>query len=493
MNLLVRFSRNLSFVLWARGFSAVASLVFLATAARAFGVATFGKLVFVLASTSFMELAFCGSADSILVREQTRQPDDYEQHFSACFFLQGCFALTVLVVTAILAILWRGDWLLSRGVIFAGLATTCQVMFVIPVAFFRSVHKMYFEATLITVERVFFLLGLLSVIYGHRSPVLIFVCLAATMGTKAVVAYAWFLRRWPVRKLQLRVPQLAYFWKESLPMMGVALLLSVHCRIDLFVMKALTSAEQLGIYAASFRAMEMLRTIPVDVITAAFPIFCSVAASQAGTEGQFRRVYGTFVRLGLLAATLGTGLAILFAGQLTHLLFGAKFTGSVLPMRILLVAFPMMLWNQIDNITLTATNRQKFMFYALLAAVTFQGLFDLLAISRWGAVGAGTGFVTGEAVLLIGTLATLVPLALDLKPTVASAAKLAVIVGILLWLGTVMKTSSWITGSIFAGGFVILMVLFRVATSDDVYAVSALTGRFLRSNKVDAAAGAIGS
>ena len=489
MNVLVRFSKNLSFVLWARGFSAAASLVFLGTAARSFGVAIFGKLVFVLASTSFMELAFCGSADSILVREQTKRPDDFESHFSACFFLHACFALIVLLVSATLAALWRGDWLLSRSVIFAGLASACQIMFVIPVAFFRSVHKMYFEATLITIERVLFLLGFLSVIYAHHSAVLIFACLATTMGLKAVVAYAWFLRRWPIRRLQLRLPDLAYFWKESLPMMGVAVLFSVHCRIDLFLMKALSTADQLGIYAASFRAMEMLRTVPVDVITAAFPIFCSVAANQVGEGSQFRRVYGTFVRLGLLAATLGTSLAILFANQGTHLLFGAKFGGSVLPLRVLLIAFPMMLWNQIDNITLTATNRQKFMFYSLLAAVTCQGLFDVLAISRWGAVGAGAGFVSGEAVLLIGTLATLVPLSLGLKPTLGSAAKLAAIVGILFWLNTVVKTSSWMTGTIFAGGFLVLLVLFRVATTDDVYAISTLTGRALRSiRKADAAA-----
>ncbi len=475
------FSRNLSFVLWTRVLSALVNLTFLAFAARAFGVVNFGKLVFVLATTSFMELAFCGSADSILVREQTRNPEHWKDHFWACAFLHGCFALIVVATSASLAVYWRADWNLSRGLMLAGAASAFQVMFAVPVAFFRSEQKMYFEAALITAERILFLLGFVSILSVRGGIVRILGCLALTMGMKAVAGYLWFLRRWPIPGFRLRLVKVGYFWKESIPMMGVALLLSAHCRVDLFLTKALSSAEQLGIYAASFRAIEMARVLPVDVITAAFPIFCSVAARKTDDD-QLGRMYNTFVRLGLMVALLVTGIGILYADKGIRLLFGGNFTGTVLPIRILLMAFPLMFWNQIDNITLTATQRQKYMFYALIVAVACQSAFDGIFISRLGAIGAGAGFVVGEAILLFGTLLAMAPLALGLKQAVCTALKLAVVVLIVSALGSwVRPWSALLAGAIFTAVFIMLLLPFRVLGKEDVLALRQAKNQAWRS------------
>ena len=451
--------------------SGLVSLTFLAIAARTFGVVNFGKLVFVLATTSFLELAFCGSADTILVREQTQKPQEREDNFWACLFLHGCFALIVVAVTVSLAIYWRSDWGLSRGLVLGGMASGLQVLFVVPVAFFRSEQNMFFEATLITAERSLFLVGLLTIIAVHGGMVNILGCLALSMGMKTIAAYVWFFRRWPVHRFRPRIAKLWYLWTESIPMMGVALLLSIHCRVDLFMMKAFSSAEQLGIYGASFRAIEIARVLPVDVITAAFPIFCSVAAND-NNDDQFGRMYRTFVRLGLLVAVLTTGIGIFYAEHGTRLLFGSKFTGTVFPLRILLLAFPLMFWNQIHNITLTATRRQKFMFYALLAAVACQSAFDIVFVSRKGAAGAGAGFVIGEAILLIGTLVAVIPLSLGLRQTIRTATKLLSVCIVVCLLGFFLRAFSPVLASgtpIVA--FVFLLLLFGVLNEQDMSAL----------------------
>ena len=482
MSLVRHFSKNLSFILWSRVLSAVVNLTFLGVSARHFGVVNFGKLVFILATTSFMELAFCGSADSILVREQTRNTGDWRQNFWACIFLHGCFALTAAVVTGTLAVHWHGDWTLSRGLIFAGMASAFQIMFVVPVAFFRAEQKMSFEATLITAERIFFLAGFLTIVVRRGPMVAIFGLLALSMGMKALAAYLWFFRRWPVGSFSPQLDKLGYLLRESVPMMGVALLLSVHCRVDLFLTKALSSAEQLGIYAASFRAFEMFRVLPVDVITAAFPIFCSMAMGKDRQEARFQGTYSTFVRLGLMLAVLGTGVGVLYAGYGTRLLFGARFTGTVAPARILLLAFPLMFWSQINNITLTATGRQRSMFYVLLAVVGWQTAVDVLFVPRAGAVGAGAAFLTGEAVMLAGTLAAIAPLTLGLKRSLRTAGKLGAVSIAACCLGTCVRSSSvWALGTLFLGAFVLLIFLFRVLTEQDVSALKQGANRVWRS------------
>ena len=467
--------------MWARVVSVAVNLTFLGICARAYGVVEFGQLIFVLATTSFMELIFCGSADSILVREQVRNPHDREENLRACGFLQGIFSLIVVLASFSIAFYFRREWNVSRGLVFAGIASACQILFSIPVAHFRSEQNMFFEAVLITGERLLFLCELLVVVAMKAPMVFIFAGLMISMGAKTIVGYAWLYRRVPVRLKQPASSGLRYFWRESLPLMGITLTLSLHWRVDLFLMKVLSSAEQLGVYAASFRAIEMLRIVPVDVITSAFPIFCAAAVGQAGSN-QLGRAYGVLVKLALCSALLVTAVGLLLAPAATRLLFGGAFANAVVPLRILILSFPLIFWNQIDSMTLTATNRQRWMLFSLVGALAGQLLFDLILIPRRGAAGAGFGFALGEAALLAGTLLAVAPLAIDVKQCLRIFGKLGV-AALVLWLLVVRlhDSSLLIAGVFLLPAYLLLLVLLNVVTRAEISAIKASIGKFVRS------------
>ena len=481
MSLATQFSKNLSFIVWARGISVAVNLTFLGISARAYGVVEFGQLIFVLATTSFMELIFCGSADSILVREQVRNFNDREENLRACALLHGIFSLVVILASFSIAWYFRRDWNVSRGLMFAGIASACQILFSIPVAHFRSEQNMFFEAVLITGERLLFLSGLLIVVATKAPMVSVFACLMISMATKMTIGYAWLFRRVAVRVVTPAAGRLSYFWVESLPLMGISLILSLHWRVDLFLMKVLSSAEQLGVYAASFRAMEMLRIVPVDVITSAFPIFCAAAASQAGNN-QLARAYSGLVRLALCSAVLVTVVSFWLAPTATRLLFGGGFANAVAPLRILILSFPLIFWNQIDSITLTATGRQRWMLFSLMGALACQLLVDLILIPRRGAAGAGFGFALGEAALLAGTLAAVVPLAIDITQFLRMFAKL-IVSALALWflIGWFHGSSLVIAGVFLLPAYLLLLVLLNVVTRAEIAWAKASLGRLVRS------------
>ncbi len=218
------------------------------------------------------------------------------------------------------------------------------------------------------------------------------------------------------------------------------------------------------------------------MITAAFPIFCSMVSGQDKQEARFQGTYATFVRLGLMLAVLGTGIGVLYTGYGTRLLFGARFTGTVAPARILLLAFPLMFWSQINNITLTAAGRQRFMFYVLLAVVGCQTAVDVLFIPRAGAVGAGAAFLTGEAIMLAGTLAAIAPLMLGLNQSLRTAGKLVAVSIAACILGMSGRTSpAWVLGALFLGAFALLLLLFRVLTEPDMSFLKQGANRVWRS------------
>lgn len=457
------------------------NLTFLGISARTYGVAEFGKLIFVLATTSFLELIFSGSADSILIREQVRNPNDREENLRACASLHSVFSLMVVLASIGIALYFRRDSNVSWGLVLAGIGSACQILFCIPLAHFRSEQNMFFESVLITGERLLFLCGLLTVVALKAQMVFVFACLMTSMATKTTIAYAWLFRRIAVRASTPAAAKLRYFWIESLPLMGVTLMLSLHWRLDLFLMKALSTAEQLGIYAASFRAMEVLRIVPVDVITSAFPIFCAAAASQAGTN-QLGRAYSGLVRLALCTALLVTAVGFLFAPIATRFLFGGAFASAVVPLRVLIVSFPLIFWNQINSITLTATDRQRWMLFSLVGALACQLLVDLVLIPRRGAAGAGLGFVLGEVALLLGTLFAITPLAIDIKRCLGVFGKL-VAAALVLWLlvGQLYRSSVWLAVVVVLPAYLLLLLLLNVMTRAEISMFTATLGTFVRS------------
>ncbi len=200
-----------------------------------------------------------------------------------------------------------------------------------------------------------------------------------------------------------------------------------------------------------------------------------------------------FVRLGLMVAVLGTGVGVLYACWGTRLLFGARFAGTVTPARILLLAFPLMFWSQINNITLTATGRQRFMFYVLLAVVGCQTIVDVLFIPRAGAIGAGTAFLAGEAIMLIGTLAAIAPLTLGLKHSLRTAGKLVAVLMSACFLCLRVRTSSAWVLALFLGAFSLLIFLFRVLTEQDVSSFKQGANRAWRSVRGPVAVETVGT
>jgi O-antigen/teichoic acid export membrane protein len=156
----------------------------------------------------------------------------------------------------------------------------------------------------------------------------------------------------------------------------------------------------------------------------------------------------------------------------------------MLPARILLLAFPLMFWSQINNITLTAKGRQQGMFYVLLAVVVCQAAVDVLCVPRAGAAGAGTAFFAGEATMLVGSLTAISALTLGLKKSLRTAGKLVAVLTAACLLGLrlgQLSTSVWVPGALFLVTFACLATVFRVLTEPDMFALKRGAHRVWRS------------
>ena len=151
----------------------------------------------------------------------------------------------------------------------------------------------------------------------------------------------------------------------------------VNTRLDVMIIPAFLGAASVGLYSVATNVSWMVATVSASLSSIVFP-----AAAARGLAGRYTVVKSLYATLALsivLAATIAA-----FAGVGVRLVYGADFSGSVTPLRILLVGTVLYAAAGVACSGLYAVNRP---FTAALAqftaaAVTVVGL--LLFLRRGG-------------------------------------------------------------------------------------------------------------
>src|SRR5262245_56267968 len=147
----------------------------------------------------------------------------------------------------------------------------------------------------------------------------------------------------------------------------------VNARLDLMIIPAFLGAASVGLYSVATNVSLMVATVSGSLGSIVFP--AAAARGLAGRHTVVKSLYATLALSIVLAATIAA-----FAGVGVRLVYGADFSGSVTPLRILLVGTVLYAAAGVACSGLYAVNRP---FTAALAqftaaAVTVVGLLLFL-------------------------------------------------------------------------------------------------------------------
>lgn len=174
---------------------------------------------------------------------------------------------------------------------------------------------------------------------------------------------------------------------------------SLYVYTALVLTSLVSTQEETGLFAASFRVYAIAAAIPGVLVTTAFPLL-----SRAARDDRERLRYAT-QRLFEGTAVLGGAALItcvLGAAPIIAVVAGPKYHGAVDVLRIqgtaLALTFVISTW----GFTLLAMHRHREMVRANAVALVISAVTVLLLARSHGAVGAAFGTLLGEAWLAFG-------------------------------------------------------------------------------------------
>ena len=394
-----RLVKNSSWLFLAEIFSKLTALGIQIIAARYLGGEGFGVFGFAFIATGVVLDFIDNGLKVFLIRSISRNPDLTDDYLRSIFALKWFLSFLSILIFCAVIVLFPLDHETLKVVAIIGVALVINGYTEMYLGVFRAFEQMPLVSKLMIFQRIlFFGFGLLVLLTGYHV-----VEFSAAFLISSIVSF--FLARMQLKKPRHDLKKgfdwilIRKIFNDSLPICGVVFFSYIYFCVDSILLFLMVGKSGTGYYFAAFKIIESLALLLASVRGAFFPILSRTSSHK---DDRFNRLWKEAARyLFILGLPISAGTAVL-APQLIGALYGPHYgiTGPIL--QIMVIPFFLLILNEfIAYILLSADKTDKVLNIALTGAI-FNIVFNLLAIPKWGLMGAAV--VAGLTQLLLFVL-----------------------------------------------------------------------------------------
>ncbi len=398
-----KYLSNTGWLMFGKTLSLLVSFVM----ANYLGAKLYGDLNFALALVTITAAVGALGLDTFIIREIINEPDKRDQILGTALWLRLLTNTLLIPVTVAIYLL---DYYFSGQ---QGNALTLMVILLSLTSVFKSFNVIdaYFQSQVqskyvVHVQNICLITSAIVkiVIVSLKLP-LIFIVMALVfdamiLAVGLVIIYqrkGISILRWTFSKQ--RAKQLL---QKSFPLILSAIMVTVYMKIDLIMLKKVSS-EAVGIYSAAANLSEAWFFIPTAIITSVFPAI--INARKTDINRYVKRLGNLYDLLVYISLPVAIFISF-FASQIIHLLYKNRFGGAeaILPIHIWSGLFVFL--GVASSQYLLAEGYTKISFYRTAAGAVVNILLNLWLIPKYAGVGASIAtliacFVSTFYVLLI--------------------------------------------------------------------------------------------
>lgn len=281
-------------------------------------------------------------------------------------------------------------------VIFCGYGILSS-FFQLSFAVFRAYERMGYETFILVAEKIVISgFGIALLVQGYG---LLWFCGVFLVGGAVSLALSLFFihKNFFPLKFSLEPQFSRQLLRRALPFGLSMFLVNVYDRVDILMLTAMTSASEVGLYAAAYKLLSLTNLVPMILVTALFPALSREAA--LGSEEAARIFtkglkYLTFLALPMIAG------AMVLADELVVFMFGPEFQKAAPALQILSWVSGILFLNIFLATLLTAANQQKKLVYVQICGLITNVSLNLILIPKYSFVGAALATLATEGLVL---------------------------------------------------------------------------------------------
>lgn len=364
---------------------------------RYLGPQDFGRYAFVLGVGSWLVALAQSSGTTALLVLAAQDRQDARSLIWPGLKIQASIGLIAILISL------PSVWILSQDVglllpiVIYGLGNLAYIIVSVPVSIFRGLDRMEWGLAFSASGVMTVILVTAVVIFdlGFEST---FIPYAFSQFIILAVIFPTALRRLPEERRTRSSALRSQLWRMSVALWGMTLFQSLHWRIGLLALQAISGSHVVGIFSAAGKLVENLRVIPWFLLLAVLPSFAQRAKLnreliQPLMERALR--YVLFLAFPLVAVLT------LFGPKIIDLLYTAEYAMSIRVFMIALIGLIPLFAHWVFLNSMISLRMERQLIFAYIIGIFIELIFDILFIPLWGASGAAAGYVIGEVVVAI--------------------------------------------------------------------------------------------
>lgn len=338
MNLSNQVARNTIVQIIGKTISTIAGLIALAVMARYLGQAGFGQYAIIITFLSFFGI-IADLGLTLVTSQMISQPEANEEKIlNNLFSLRLISAIVFIGLGPLLVLFFPYETIVKAGVIITSLSFFFTALNQILVGYFQKNLTMAAVSAAEVISRLALLAGIVLTAFLNLGLMGVLTATVISSIISFLVHY-WFSRRFIEIKWQIDARVWKEIIKKSWPL-GVTIFLNlIYLRADILILSLLKSQNEVGIYGATYKIIDVLTALPFMFAGLILPVL-SLNWAKRDIDKFNQVLKRSLDAMFILALPLIIGAQIV-AEPLMILVAGENFqaSGKVLKILILAIGF----------------------------------------------------------------------------------------------------------------------------------------------------------
>jgi len=363
--------------------------------ARYLGPEKYGVLSYCISFVGMFSAIASLGLDGIVVEKLVNARNNYKNLLGTVLVLKFLGALSVFLITIFASFIFNNSTFESFLIIIIATALIFDSICVIDLYFQANVQGQYIAKAKITQIAISTLLKFLM-IYSN-AELYMFALLILVDSFILAVCYLYVFQFQAKKQLSFDfsvvLAKKLLFASKALIFADV--IISIHTRIDLVMLKYMLGLREVGIYRAATTLNEAWYFLPMVISASIFPLLVSAKKKD---ESEYLDNLQKLFNLMVWMALAITITVILFADEICFFLYGAEYLGASDVMRIQIMSCVFVFLGVASGKQFLIEKTYSFVFQRVLLGVSVNILLNLYLIPKYNINGAAFSTVISHFV-----------------------------------------------------------------------------------------------
>ena len=411
-NPLFRISKNTTFISVEKVFEVLASIATVAIVARYLSIELVGQYILIVTVVGFLLMGSFAGLERIVIRNISRDKERTGNYLRGAITARNVMFVGILCVLGIFLFFLHFDKtsLIATGIFIVSEFLSYQGLTYMAV--FKAYERMEYNTVITFITKIITLSATVLVVYFDMGFISVF--LAITVGNlfKSITAFSIF-KRLKLSGLPM-IDSVDNPWKDLLResyVIALTTILAVVCvRMEVFILKAFSTLEDVAFFQVSHNIIMQFQIIPMAAISALAPVLSREASLLKGINGNLtERLLTVLLSIAFPVTILG----FYCASDIIYFIYGAKYLQAATSLRILICSSVFIILFYLFETLLVSINRQNYIGYGWMFCFVINLILGLLLVPFFGYIGASIAVMlayTGLCIFLYFSLVWFMPM-----------------------------------------------------------------------------------